>query len=298
MKIYFNRRPVGGPWGGGSKVLGSIIQECTRRGHHLFFEEQLSSVTDLDLIFCIDPRQKEGVGYRELLDYKTRRKVKIVQRVGDLGTHGKPDLLKLVQATTVHSDVLVFPSHWAMKYLGIFEDKSIVISNAPLKCFVENRKNSSISENISVVSHHWSNNDMKGFDVYKKIDEKDDIPFTFIGRIPDGMKLRNHVPPQDIQGLVREIPKHDVYITASKKEAGANHVLEAMALGLPVLYHEDGGSINEYCAGYGISYKTPEEAMDILKNRRKDLEDLSKNVYSRTSDDMSKEYVDVLEEQL
>ena len=39
----------------------------------------------------------------------------------------------------------------------------------------------------------------------------------------------------DELNLSLTLPSHDIYLTASLEEAGANHVLEALACGLPVL---------------------------------------------------------------
>ena len=49
---------------------------------------------------------------------------------------------------------------------------------------------------LSVVTHHWSNNEKKGFDIYRKIDQliEDkmlDIDFTYIGRLPDDFRYKN-----------------------------------------------------------------------------------------------------------
>ena len=54
--------------------------------------------------------------------------------------------------------------------------------------------------------------------------------------------------------LAKKLSEADIYVTASEEEAGANHVLEAMAAGLPVLYHKDGGSIVNYCRSIGESF--------------------------------------------
>ena len=96
--------------------------------------------------------------------------------------------------------------------------------------------------------------------------------------------------------LSEELSRHDVYVTASRQEAGANHVLEAMASGLPVLYHAEGGSIVEYCKGKGISYNTFEELSVILKDRRSCIEKLASCLqYDRTIADVGREYIDLLE---
>ena len=307
MKIYINRRPVKGPWGGGSKVLSSIIKECNKRGHELSFEEEIHTKEKCDLIFCVDPRTISQVSYQNLLDFRKKTSSKIFQRVGDIGTHGKPDLTSLVCQTVQMSDKAIFPSNWAKDSIeNILKQKihsSEVITNAPLKEFIsQNRIKKDFTGTIKLVSHHWSNNDKKGFDIYESLDQycekmnRKMFDFTFIGRKPESVYLKNHVPPQDIEGLVSIIPEHQIYLTASKQEAGANHVLEALGLGLPVFYHIDGGSINEYCKDYGLSYGSFEELVWNLENKLSDMRELSlKMCYKRNSEKMAEEYVDLFE---
>ena len=38
MKIYFNRKPVIGPWGGGNKTLSSITEKLSKIGHDVVFD--------------------------------------------------------------------------------------------------------------------------------------------------------------------------------------------------------------------------------------------------------------------
>jgi len=300
MKIYFNRRPILGPWGGGSKVLNEIVEECKSRSHELFFEEDIKLSLDFDVIFCMDPRPNHASNFYDLMSKKNSGNI-FVQRVGDLGTHGKPDLLEVLKRTSSVVDKVIFPSEWAKNYLtnisGIKD--SVVIPNAPLKKFIDSKKSTKYSGGtMKLVTHHWSDNNMKGFDVYEKLDKfcesKGDTTFTYIGRKPSGVFLKNSIGPQDVESLSRLLAQNHVYVTASKKEAGANHVLEAMALGLPILYHKDGGSINEYCQSRGIEYEDFDHLIEILsdKSRIRDLQNVS---YERTSLDMAREYVDFFE---
>lgn len=302
MKIYFNRRPAPGPWGGGSKVLSSIVSESTRRKHEVYFEEDIRKNTRFDIYFCMDPRQNQTVGYQDIIKHReTNTNAKIVQRVGDLGTHGKPELLDLVKRTSELSDALIFPSEWAKNYLSSKNKRCYVIPNAPLpEFFVKSLKEP--SETLKIVTHHWSNNSMKGFDIYENLDifcevgGRKNFDFLFVGRKPGNVVLKNQMGPQGVENLVKILPRNHVYVTASKQEAGANHVLEALAMGLPVLYHTDGGSINEYCKEFGFSYENFEELKQILLNKKDDLMKISKTLsYTRSSVDMSREYLDLLE---
>jgi glycosyltransferase involved in cell wall biosynthesis len=306
MKIYFNRRPVGGPWGGGSKILSAVIDVCLEKGHQVFFEEEIFSQEDIDVIVCMDPRSTQTVTFNHLLDYKNKHRSKIVQRIGDLGTHGKPELLELLKATTPHADLLIFPSNWAKKYLNPPSEKkcSIILNATSIDFFSQDfSRYYDYNKNvISVVTHHWSNNHNKGFEIYQAFDEycstSNKFKFTYIGRTPPGVRFSNHLPPMDTIGLLEELPKHHVYLTASKNEAGANHVLEAMALNLPVLYHSEGGSIVEYCKNYGFVYENTEELIYILENSIDLIRDAFVSLNQRKtkfSKEMAEEYVALFE---
>lgn len=310
MKIYFNRKPVQGPWGGGSKILSAIVDECIRRGHSVFFEEDLFKNVRFDVALCVDPRYSQKAGdYDDLLRKCVYASTPLVQRIGDLGTHGKPELLDLLKRTIVTSDLLIFPSKWALDTLTAacsrdISTKSTIIPNAPLSAFAraEKRKRAHTYP-IKLVTHHWSDNHKKGFDTYQFLsdyshDHRDFFNFTFIGRKPHNTYISNHIRPLNAQELVVELSKHDIYVTASKEEAGANHVLEAIALGLPVLYHSEGGSIPEYASSYGIEFTRNDDIISTLKSRLDELismNDATKRKTLIAMSDMSSLYVDSFE---
>lgn len=264
MKIYFNRKPVTGPWGGGNKTLTAITSKLKDSGHNIVYDLE----DEIDLIFCFDPRPNNtGVWYQHFIDYKSKNeKCKIIQRVGDIGTHGKPDLTNLVMQTSKISDFLIFPSDWARRAIGFKKKNYDIIPNRPLEEFYKNRNsNEFIGEKIKIVTHHWSTNPMKGFHIYKALGDKIkeglkinglECEFTYIGRYSEDNRSEgiNLISPIDVIELSRELPNHHVYLTASLGEAGANHVLEAIASGLPIVYHEKGGSIPEYCLENGLEY--------------------------------------------
>lgn len=312
MKVYVNRKPVAGPWGGGSKVLSAVIKSLSQAGHELVYD----FVPGIDVIFCMDPRpgsEKGQYGYKEIYQYVHSTSVsrpKVIQRVGDVGSHGKPDLTNLAMLAAYHSDVVVFPSLWAHDFiqhsLAVFDKRPNgqwhIVPNAPMSVFYKHRCiRESLPTNISFVTHHWSTNQLKGFDCYRSLEShlrELGHEFTFYGRQPEGLQLMNVKGPLTEIQLSEELPKHHVYITASLAEAGANHVLEAIASGLPVIYHQDGGSINEYCAPYGVSFDGSIDsfmrALDVVKMT---ICQLSQNIekYKLTVDDQAMKYVKIIE---
>tara|TARA_B100001123_G_scaffold437566_2_gene570054 strand:- start:2225 stop:3163 length:939 start_codon:yes stop_codon:yes gene_type:complete len=302
MKIYINRKPVQGPWGGGSKFLLSLERELASSGFEISYSWK--DIASADLIYCHDPRPNdEGVWFQDFINAKLKYGIPILQRVGDTGSHGKKDLTELVRASTAYSDFVIFPSKWAKEYVGFSGNNCSIINNSPLEDFYKHRKlGHTLSEPIRIVTHHWSDNEKKGFETYRELASfcqanPDKYQFSYIGRfrhpLPDyGM---TYFEPMDTGQISAELPLHDVYITASLEEAGANHVLEAMACGLPVLFHEGGGSINEYCSGYGLSYSCFDsliKSLDQLILKYHVYTDAVKK-YNRVPHDMSIGYVDI-----
>jgi len=264
MKIYINRKPTIGPWGGGNKTLTELCKALMSRNHKVVFELE----KNIDVIFCYDPRPNQSsIWYEHFVNYKRNNpNTVIIQRVGDVGTHSKPELTYLLKAIidAGYTDLFIFPSNWSREYLSYKGNNFKIIENKPLDIFYNKRINSKIGKKIKIVTHHWSTNEKKGFDFYNKVGiysklgklSKKDFELTYIGRYNKDFSNEgwNLIEPVDEIILSEMLPTYDIYLTASVEEAGANHVLEAMAAGLPVIYHDKGGSINEYCKDYGLSY--------------------------------------------
>ena len=164
MKVYINRAPVTTPHGGGNKSLTLIVEKIIEAGHELVFD--LSE--NIDVIFCFDPRpNNKRVWYQDFINYKSKNpRCKIIQRVGDVGTHSKPELNNLLKQIVEigTTDYFIFPSEWARKMINHTDQNFSVIPNRPLAKFYQNRQEySSLKpKEINIVTHHWSDNDKKG----------------------------------------------------------------------------------------------------------------------------------------
>lgn len=305
MKVYMNRAPVAGPWGGGNKLVAALVTRLTEAGHEVTY----TLGGKCDVYVCFDPRPND---YRDdathILGACRSNKARFICRVGDVGTHGKPMLTRLWTGILPHADDIVFPSIWARDYLISYTNDTApqlahavesklmnahIVPNGAMNAFFEHRRDDGPARKpVNVVTHHWSDNPMKGFDVYQAIDKLNDIEFTYIGRAPSNVSFKNYIPPMTAEALAGELPTHDIYLTASRAEAGANHVLEAMACGLPVAYTKLGGSIEEYCDGFGVGFDGTAEgakrAIDKIVDRK------NKNVFTRTIDEAVDEYMKVV----
>ena len=299
MKVYINRQPRLGPWGGGAKTVNKLAEGLLAAGHTVVYQLQ----DKIDVIFCFDPRPNSFMeGINHLYAYRQAfPKTKIVQRVGDVGTHSKPDLTKLVKHCIPRSDHFIFPSEWSMNYIEYSGGNHSVIHNSPMKEFYKNRNENLKANPVpKIVTHHWSTNPKKGFDLYEKFEEycydTGDFSFHYIGQTPPGIKFKRHTPPVDTNALVDLLPNHDIYLTASEEEAGANHVLEGMACGLPVVYRGSGGSIPEYCGDRGVCYNNFLELLESVRHIRDNYSKYKKAClqYKDTNDEVIEQYIEII----
>ena len=212
-------------------------------------------------------------------------------------------MTELVKFTIDHSDYIIFPSEWAKSKIEFASDNSSIIYNAPLEIFHRYKKNNDIGEKIKLVTHHWSTNPKKGFAYYKELDNfignNPRFEFTYVGRKPDELEFKNttYIPATgDNDFLAKLLSDSDIYITASEEEAGANHVLEALAAGLPIAYHKNGGSINDYCESYGKEYdsiKSLFEAVEEISKKYKIFKETALS-YKQNIEDVMKQYMEII----
>ena len=167
---------------------------------------------------------------------------------------------------------------------------------------LEKNERMELSEKPKLITHHWSTNPKKGFHLYKQLDDHikktGEFEFTYAGRLPEGIELTNYKPPMGAKLVARELNKNEIYITASIEEAGANHVLEALAVGLPVVYHKDGGSINNYCHKYGEEFSSFEEMLESIRKVVANYKSYKEKVLTYKVDNTKivDDYIEIIEE--
>tara|TARA_R110000824_G_scaffold394699_1_gene594719 strand:+ start:1161 stop:2069 length:909 start_codon:yes stop_codon:yes gene_type:complete len=299
LKIFIDKEPVSGPWGGGNKFVLKLIKRLQFSGHNVCHKLE----SGIDVIFCFDPRpSSRGYCYSDYLEYRTKTGCKIIQRIGDVGTHGKPELTKLVKQSMILSDYLIFPSAWAKNYVGYKGINYKNIHNAPLKIFHANKRSGTLKDTLNIVTHHWSTNPKKGFEYYKFLDKNcsKKIKFTFIGRLPQDFYFENSeyiTATSDNRLLSNILSNNDLYLTASEEEAGANHVLEAAAAGLPIVFHQNGGSVPEYCFEYGKSFEDSRSMIESIVSVANDYDKYKNRVlaYDNNIDNCILQYEELIQ---
>ena len=266
MKIMFNRPTKREAWGGGSHFITGLYEYFSLLGHDIVF----SLCEGIDVIFMFDPRPESGGDsandiYQYKLEYPS---VKIIQRINDTDIArpaDRPWRVQMILESNIIADHTVFISEWVKDHYtnrGFDSSKSntVIINGCNPDWYFPIENKSLNHKKISLITHHWSDNFMKGFDVYnfldKFVEENDRFSFTYMGRYnKDYTPTHTNMIPPHYGPRVGEILRdHDIYVTAARFEACGMHHIEAARSGLPVLYHADGGAIPEVCKNHGVEF--------------------------------------------
>ena len=283
MKISIGSKIVEGPWGGGNLFVKNLSNYLTKLGHKVIYD---LSEPDIDLILLTDPRSRREssstFNHNDILKYKkyVNRNSIVVQRINECDERkNTKGVNKLYLSSTEIADSVVFVSNWLQDIylqLGLDENKSTVIMSGSNELIFNSygRTEKPVNKKFKLLTHHWSSNYLKGFELYSLIDQlletnkwRNKIEFTYLGNVDKEFAFKNTKIMAPLSGfeLANEIKEHDIYVTGSLNEPSGNHHIEAALCGLPVLYINSGG-IPEYAKNYGVevTLKNFEERLEYL----------------------------------
>lgn len=271
MNVAIGMRIRDGSWGGGNQFGATVSAYLRRQGHRV---DGTLERADVDLILLTEPRRASGSStfndidiLRYLLHVNPRAVV--IHRVNecDRGRNTKLRDPRLAVANRCANHT-VFISQWLQTHFQSrgyrFADGSVIRNGADREIF--HSDGGAVwqpGERLRIVTHHWSNNWMKGFDLYARLDRmlgqapyRDLFEFTCIGRLPPGLTLPNTrcQPPAFGADLAVQLRRNHVYLTAARNEGAGMHHIEGAMCGLPLLYLES-GALPEYCAGFGLPFQ-------------------------------------------
>jgi len=279
MKICFNRKPVNGPFGGGNQVLRYLIQDLSDRGSEVVF----SLTPDIDAIVLMDVRPEScRIPLEDIRRYRAKNsKCRVVHRINENDAHrggGKLDE-QIANANRLVADHTVWVSTWLKdyfheKYRFIASQSTVIPNGADRSIFDPPEHPRLIHAPLSIVTHHWSDNRLKGYDTYCHVakwcaQNPTIATMTLIGRVPvmhyawpTQTKIFGPRTTQELPGL---LCKHDLYISDAYAEPGGNHMQEALSCGLVPLVGKSTGSCLEYANGKGYTFASKEEAVDTIQ---------------------------------
>jgi len=324
--ITFNQKPSNlDASGGGDSMSKSIINfllkkkikvnyKLSKKSNVIFINNAKSFFFRKNLRYYLK-KKRYYFNYEDLIKFnKENPKIPILVRVNDTDAHRKSDFIdkqfiKLFKISSLN----IFVSKWVKHY---FKNKAkigknLIIENIPNeKIFnLKQKKIWKKNEPFKIITHHWSNNIQKGYDRYFFLDKillkhkKENIEFELVGNYPENIKWRTTKlsKPLGSYKLANKLKSSHCYITGSRYEAGALHILEALKCGLPTIYFNDGGTINNVInTKYGIKTNTKNLFKNILimkKNYFNFFRNIKKKVYKKHIE-MTEQYYSEIMKQL
>ena len=273
-RIAFNQYLLTDSWGGANQFLGQLASYLVERGFEVTYE--LDPLVTHIFILDVRPIVTCTFTIEEAQAFKKQfPNVKVIHRVNNCDQKYTAEELKLpgvgvdrqVMEMTKWVDQSVFISQWLKDYFihkGFPKNpESPVITNAADdKAFYPDQNDWSKNQPMKIVTHHWSDNWLKGYKVYQEIDEMiasgelTGFELTIIGRWPKEIqwKASTTLGPKQGIDLANELRKHHLYVTASQYEPGGMHFIEGMQCGLPVVFQKEGGGICEVARLAGIEF--------------------------------------------
>jgi glycosyltransferase involved in cell wall biosynthesis len=308
--VAINMYPTFGSWGGSSVFVHQFVAALRRCGFRAVFDLRKG----VDIIFMIDPRddlQNKAFGLDDIKRYRGHHpSVKIIHRINECdkrkNTTFMDDMLRRANDIADHT---VFISEWLKEYfIARWFDPArahtVIYNGADPSVFhpigsVKYKQD----ETLRVVTHHWSDNPMKGFPVYEKLDRLiadgglEGFEFWIIGRWPKEMEWHSAhlLKPAAGQQLADLLRQCHLYLTASLWEPCGMHHVEGAQCGLPLLCHADGGGIVEAAEKYGLIFR--DNLKDTLNKARSGYNVLRKNVIENmpSGNRMSNDYVRIVQ---
>lgn len=314
MKVSLNIKIINGPYGGGMQ-FGRYLENFLI-GKNIDVVNDLKD-DDIDIIILINPftfkSEISSYSFWNAYIYKLKHPGTIIlERINDCDERKKTTYLnRLFIQASAYSDHVVYIASWLkplMERSGMEKNRpsSIILNGADENIFnAVSKENWDGTEKMKIVTHHWGGNQIKGHDIYKRLDDllekeefKNKFKFTFIGNYPPDIKYKNTelIAPLSGKELAQELKKHHIYVTASRNEPAGMHHIEGAMCGLPLLYINS-GALPEYCDGYGIEFneKNFEEKLDEMRNNYKFWLEKIKG-YDKTAQKMSERYFKLISE--
>ena len=294
MRICFSMDPPQNvPCGGGVNFVNNFIKFLISNGDSVEFS--LNAENPPDILFMLDTRKLEysnnWLTFEKLKELQSNHNLNcpIVYRINDIGfpKERPEDFVKDNISLGMISDHIIYVSDFVKRYYKeITNPYNTVIPNGvekevfPFRNYSFNR--------IDLITHHWSTNFMKGWDIYPLVDDfiknRDDISFTYLGNLPPNTILPNSkvIKPSSYSNIAKHLRCCNTYLTASRHEPCGNHYLEGLACGLPLLFHEDGGGVEDV-SKFGIKFSNFDNLKDIfeiLADHHKSLYDKIKSEFN------------------
>ena len=274
--IWFRLTP--NPWGGGNQFLRALAQELVKNGHRVSFTP--AETADVVLVNAHNVGAGQYLSQGKVAQLRHTGTVTwwgrfIPERVWPKRRHQRPVLVHRLDGVAERlrghrtkadelqpvinrlTDSTIFQSRYSKESFaecGVRPRHSAVIYNAvdptiffPAKARVLDDRT------LKLIATSWSPNPRKGFATLARLSHIPGVEVRFIGQWCPTVEPANVVQlGTKVSHQIAEVLRDsDAFVHASENETCSNSMLEGLASGLPVLFHDSGGN-REIAGEYGV----------------------------------------------
>lgn len=309
MQIAIGTVPRDDPFGGGNQFSQALSKALRNAGHEVFYDLEDPK---LDIILITEPRrwlQASSFGPLEVSRYLRRVNpgAIVVHRINECderkGTRTVNNQLALANTVADHT---VYVGTWLIDVFrrhNLTKRYSVVRNGADKNIFQFNlKKTPQKGEKFRIVTHHWSRDLNKGWDIYNLIDQSinsnSPYEFHYIGNIPKTVQTKNIIVHEPCAGteLSQKLSDNHIYLTASINDPGPMHPVEGASAGLPLVFRQS-GALPEYCTGYGEGFSDIASVWGAIRKVRNNFAEYAGRMqaYPADSRKMANEYLTLFE---
>jgi hypothetical protein len=299
FNIFINFKPDNTKAYGGGNITTYYIQKFFQNKYNNFIVKyELTNPIDIYLI--IDPFKDNNFkkyNLEDVIDHrnKNNKNGKIIVRINDSDITRPNIPIELSREKKIinnNNEINYFicnsnfiRNHYK-KYINMNES-NIIYNGCDTSIFYPKPLSIDKPEKFKIVTHHWSNNMNKGYQMYYDLwiylVKSKKYEFIFIGKnVPEMFKDVPVIGPYVGIELSNAIRDCQIYITDSIYDSCPNHVIEAISCGLPILYRKNDGGAKELCEIFpkkiGESYSNIEELIEKIVMIRKNYYEYKMNV--------------------
>ena len=307
IKLYIHYKITDGPWGGANhffRALKNLLNE--------FKKDQVEIVTDINEKYDIFLMNSGYAGPSEFLDiqvvknikkygytkltkrlFRKNQNKKVVHRLDGLRAiyNNQWDKMDELQLRACRfADHLIFQSKHCLESFERYgydgDNYSIVYNGVNSSIFnTQGKEFWNGTEKLKLFSCNWSSNPRKGYHTIARFSELKGVESYFVGNWPKDINKRNVIclPPMKQEELAYYYRKCDAFLHPARDDPCPNVVLEALSCGLPIIYHDSGGT-PEIAGNYGLPLPS-----DLTTDTMIDLIDTMKEKYPHFVENIKKD---------
>ena len=277
-----------GPWGG----VNSFFRNFNRYAQADPMVDVTSKISEADFILTVGHYSgpgavmekwqltniSQGLSHNNVLGRIIGRgKKKLTFRLDGLRRIYAPEASQVDEPLIKNlplADSVVFQSNYSRNCfydqgLKCPQYQNIILNGTESKLFFPDLNIKMDLKKICIISNSWSTNHNKGFNIIAQFSKMHNVSVLHIGNWPQDIPLEK----VQLLGVMEEkkigtiLRKGHFLLFPSENEACSNVVVEALASGLPVLYHNSGGT-PELCQNnkFGLTLPKNIQDLDVINN--------------------------------